>query len=292
MSELLDEHICGSSDSDVLLHLFNVLVPAGDRYYREHKHSKLEIAFFKSGSGVYSTKHRNYSINEHDVFVFSSNEQHCITKINDGGFHIMNLHIEPRYFWDSKQDMFSNPNLFFSHSDSFENRLPRNNEYTEKIIALLLSLEDELSQKNPEYALMVRSKIIELLVLLVRELGYSNDANTTNSNIRPLRRSLDYIQKHLTEDISLLDIADYAGMSRSYFSSYFYSIMGQRLWDYITEKRIEQAMQLIDENEYDTMMGIATKCGFNNTANFNKAFKKHTGGTPSQYKSSGKAALY
>jgi len=30
------------------------------------------------------------------------------------------------------------------------------------------------------------------------------------------------------------------------------------------------------------MLDIALRCGFNNTVNFNKAFKKHKGITPSQ----------
>ena len=35
------------------------------------------------------------------------------------------------------------------------------------------------------------------------------------------------------------------------------------------------------------MINIASECGFNNTANFNKAFKKFTGMTPTEYRESG-----
>ena len=44
---------------------------------------------------------------------------------------------------------------------------------------------------------------------------------------------------------------------------------------------------LLSDNSTDNMLDIAVKCGFNNTANFNKTFKNITGITPSEYRLSG-----
>ena len=96
--------------------------------------------------------------------------------------------------------------------------------------------------------------------------------------------SLEYIHKNLTTELRLCDIADVAGMSASYFSNVFKTVMGITLWDYITEKRIDIAMRLLDKNAEYTMLEIALDSGFNNTANFNKAFKKHTGLTPLEFR--------
>lgn len=41
---------------------------------------------------------------------------------------------------------------------------------------------------------------------------------------------------------------------------------------------------VLDDIYKGTMLDIALACGFNNTANFNKAFLKLTGMTPSDYK--------
>lgn len=282
-------------ENDVLVKLFNVNVPPGVREGYDHRHAKFEIALFKEGNGVYTTKLRTYSIKSGDVFVFSSNENHSITRIDDCcDMRLMNLHVEPRYFWGSKFDSFGYGGIFFSHSPNFLSRLSRNSEYTDKIRNLLLETEAEFENMSPEYELMIRAKITEIFVTLIRNCGYMDEQNKSGgvTDTRPIRRSLDFIHRNLTERLTLADIADYAGMSPSYFSAYFCSVMGIKLWDYITENRIELAMRALESNSGDTMLDIALQSGFNNTANFNKAFRKFTGRTPSEYRAIGKAALY
>ena len=51
----------------------------------------------------------------------------------------------------------------------------------------------------------------------------------------------------------------------------------------MTARRIDQAIKLLQETDR-TVLEIACQCGFNNTANFNRAFKKVTGRVPSGYR--------
>ena len=57
------------------------------------------------------------------------------------------------------------------------------------------------------------------------------------------------------------------------------------MWDYVNSRRIDAAIRLLADNELN-ILDIAVKCGFNNTANFNKTFKKITGLTPTEYRHS------
>lgn len=275
-----------------LVKLFNVNVPQGHRIWREHRHSQFEIVLIKDGSGIYSMCGKSYTINKGDVFIFSSNEIHCITQINEGGMQIMNLHIEPRFFWGDETERFTDYNLLFSHSPDFENRIERGSELQNKISRLLLEAEEEFENNLPEYRMMVRAKLIEILTSLVRSGKYQQKNETAAKSMTAISEAVEYIHKGLTCELRLCDIADAAGMSASYFSNVFKTVMGITLWDYITEKRIDIAMRLLDKNTDYTMLEIALDSGFNNTANFNKAFKKHTGLTPSEYKQHGKSMLY
>lgn len=54
-------------------------------------------------------------------------------------------------------------------------------------------------------------------------------------------------------------------------------------WDYINIKRIDKAISLLSTTD-ETILNIATQCGFNNSANFNRIFKKITQLTPKQYR--------
>ena len=148
---LREYYIPESSKHNFQLKLFNVNPPSGKRIFREHRHTQFEIALFKSGSGTYNTVQKSYDICYGDIFVFSSNEIHCITNIEpEEKMVIMNLHVEPRCLWSSELDTLSQDHLdlCFRHSPQFENRLPRNNPNTDKIRQLLLEMEQELDNRQ------------------------------------------------------------------------------------------------------------------------------------------------
>lgn len=54
-------------------------------------------------------------------------------------------------------------------------------------------------------------------------------------------------------------------------------------WDYIAIKRIEKATRLLRDSD-ETVLSVAIACGYNNTAGFNRIFKKITGLTPRGYR--------
>ncbi len=88
---------------------------------------------------------------------------------------------------------------------------------------------------------------------------------------------------HLDSDLTLEKLANVAHMSKTYFSGQFRKLNGISPWEYITIKRIERAITLIESTDL-SRLEIATKCGFNNTSNFYYAFKKVTGKLPGDYK--------
>lgn len=65
-----------------LLKIYNVVSTPGRREFYPHYHSDLEIAYFRTGAGVYSVTGREYPIGEGDIFIFSNNEIHKITYVD------------------------------------------------------------------------------------------------------------------------------------------------------------------------------------------------------------------
>lgn len=285
--------IPNNNRAGALLRLWNNTVQPFTRHIIPHSHLQFEIVLFKSGRGIYTTAGGALDIMPGDIFVFSSNEQHCITEVKSGEpFSFMNLHFEPRYVWGSKYNGFSSEamNICFSHNEGFCNRLPRGNEYTEKIRSLLFSVEGELERCEPEYELMVHNMVYEMLVILARRLDYGFGRSVTEEEygrIKAVRTAIDYINRHVTENITLGDIAARVDLSPNYFSHIFKKSVGISLWEYITSKRIESAMALLSSDRERNMIDIAADCGFNNTANFNKMFRRVTGMTPSEFRRHG-----
>jgi len=274
-----------------LLRLFNVLVDEGERKFRDHRHVEFEIVLIKSGSGVYRTKDKEYSIRAGDVFLFASNEVHCITAIDKGGMRLMNIHFEPRFIWSSGNDLFDADYLriFYDRSENFENRLPRGSAQTENIARMLMNMEQEFNDKKPEYTLMVKVQLLSILVTMMRGFDYvsaEDKGQGRRQSYAAIERSMDYMMSRLSEPLTLAQLAKVANMSETYYSAVFSRLNGVSPWDYLTAKRVEKAANLLRSEKGLTMLEIAMQCGFNNTANFNRAFKKYQNRTPSSYRKS------
>lgn len=86
-----------SSDGSTLLKVWKVSVQPGVRPLVRHSHIRFEITLITSGSGIYTVGDMEYHIKPDSIFVFASNEQHCVTKVDENGLEMINLHFEPRY---------------------------------------------------------------------------------------------------------------------------------------------------------------------------------------------------
>ena len=277
-----------SGGGDILLKLFDVTVPKHIRPLVLHRHTQMEIACVISGSGSYSVGDEIYPMEAGDIFVFSSNEFHCITEIATPSMNILTLQFEPRYLFGSSFDSLSNGciHLCFAHSDGFQNRIPA--ACAAALRNTLFQLRDELRSQAPEAALLVKSYLNIFLVTLIRDHNFAGQTRSfKRKNVHAIRDAVDYIHLHLFEPITLPDIADAVHISPSHLSALFKDFFQVSLWNYIIAKRIDRAiLMLMDQDNQSTILEIAMQCGFNNATNFNRAFKKHTGLTPSDYRDS------
>ena len=85
------------------------------------------------------------------------------------------------------------------------------------------------------------------------------------------------------EELSLDDVAAFAGFSRYYFSRSFKKQTGYFFKDYLCQKRLQVAMELLTRTEL-SMREVASRSGFGSVATFNRAFREKNGCTPSKYR--------
>lgn len=267
-----------------LLKMWNIEVACGNRPFVKHSHTRFEITVVNSGSGEYTTENAVYPMLPGDVFVFSSNEVHCITSCGSEGLNITNLHFEPRYL--SHENLLEPNNSFmnvcFSHSPEFENRIPA--AKSEVIRLNHHMIKEEFMNDDDLCPVSIKSYLNLILIDLLRNQHYRSQSVPDHKNCAfNMLLVYDYIEQHLCEEITLNALANLVHLSPNYFSHLFKQFNSISLWEYITAKRIEKAIRLICSKENNlTVMDIALQCGFNNTVNFNKAFKKHKGITPSE----------
>lgn len=92
-----------------------------------------------------------------------------------------------------------------------------------------------------------------------------------------------YLREHFAEPIALADLARKCGVSRSALSARFNEALGEAPIQHLIRMRIEHARNLLTEGRL-TVSEVAHHVGFEDQAYFTRAFKKHTGTTPSAFR--------
>ena len=274
-------------DESSQLSVFLSALPANTDVFAEHHHTAFELTMILAGSGVYATKNNEYSFQEGDIFFFSTDEIHWIQKL-DSDAEFINIHFEPRFIW-SENFGFSNKELirlFFSHKKIELNRIAKGTAAADSISALIFKIEREMTERKSAYAAMVKACLVSILVEMVRAYdGQLSRAEFSYSaeSLKYMEAALEYVDEHLEDDLTLEKLAAVAHMSKTYFCGQFRKLNGISPWEYITIKRIERAIHLIETTNL-SRLDVAMQCGFNNTSNFYHAFKKVTGKMPTDYK--------
>lgn len=98
-----------------------------------------------------------------------------------------------------------------------------------------------------------------------------------------IQRAKDYIARNYSENITLQDVASQLYLHPNYFSTLFSSKANISFRDYLRLVRIENAKRLMQQPEM-RIADIALKVGYNDISHFNRAFKRITSMTPSDYR--------
>ena len=97
--------------------------------------------------------------------------------------------------------------------------------------------------------------------------------------LKELNLVIDYIEDHLTDDLSLEKIAEYAGVSDYHFRKIFFYLSGMTLSEYVKNRKLSAANQDLLRGEKVT--DVAFKYGYQSVDGFTRAFKKWSGFLPS-----------
>ncbi len=108
--------------------------------------------------------------------------------------------------------------------------------------------------------------------------------NTTHQfYYKAVNKTIDYINDHLTDIIHLSHLAQIAHISEFHFHRIFKSIMGESPGDYIQRLRLEKAAFKLQTTKLN-ITDIVEQSGYQSHQAFTKAFKKHFGTSPSDYR--------
>jgi len=150
------------------------------------------------------------------------------------------------------------------------------NALHEAIGEMLSCMRSEHRMNEGETSALIYSMLMKLL-----EYSGSSGAGSIGNPI--VDRAVAYIQTHLTDKLSVEEVAANVGYSVSYFSHMFAEETGLSPYQFVVKSRVEQAQMLLKTTRL-TIQEIAFQCGFNSAANFCYTFRRMTGMSPHEYR--------
>ena len=257
-----------------------------------HTHADFyELTIVLNGTATHVVNDEKYQIKKGDMFVIGDKIAHAYENPQD--FKICNIMYRLTNLLHSDYDITKSAGFhalfviepFLKGKDytthlKFTNRLQLSPSRFEIIHNMITSMIQEYNAKEDGWKTTLYANFLDLVVKLSR--AYHVDMENHDLTLK-IAIPLAYIENHLTEPLSIVDLAKQANMSVRHFTRIFHNVYNSSPNAYIIRHRIQYSYSLLKNSDL-TIANVAYKCGFNDSTYYSRQFKKQTGITPKQYR--------
>jgi len=247
--------------------------------YEAHSHSAVEIVLPQTGWVDYTVQDQLYHVHRDEVLIVPPGVNHGLN-MEEGSSRLLFL-FEPQVLEemrDIKAASHGFQRTFYLHDGS---------ETHARVRKLLESAAETYRSHEMMWNTVCFSYILQIYALLGQEyLSSRFRAERRQENVietQVISTAMNYINANFQRELTLDEVADFAGFSRYYFSRSFKIQTGYTFKDYLTQKRIQAAMELLMHTR-KPMHEVAMESGFGSIATFNRVFRDSKGCTPTQYR--------
>lgn len=151
-----------------------------------------------------------------------------------------------------------------------------------------INMEDVFGSNNDVYNQALQLESTDALGAWLKENCMKMQRQVTNERQDTTKsfvtKAVEYVKEHYADqELSIETICSYLNVSAAYFSTVFKKETGKTFINYLTDYRMEQAVDLLLTKDEKTYI-IAEKVGYSDPNYFSYVFKKQFGMSPSKYK--------
>ncbi len=245
-----------------------------------HHHDFYEIYFFLSGEVEYRVEGRTYLLEPGDLLLINPRELHQpIVKPGETYERIV--------LWIDKMYLESFMSGDVSLTKCFDTQLPTHSNILRPTGIQRTNINDHLNNMIKESygdnygnELSAIGSFIQFMVEINRLAFQKSETAQPVKDAQLVTQVLSFINEHYNEDLSLETISQKFFVSKYHLSHEFSRAVGTSVYRYIMLKRLLNAKELLAEGLAPG--AVYHKCGFQDYANFYRAFKAEYGVSPKE----------
>ena len=250
----------------------------------KHLHMEYEIYYLLNGEGYYFIEKETYHIKKGSLVLIGQGLIHKTSYTKDDYHDRILIELKE----DDLESFFllggsaSLKEFFEQHTGVFEFG-DQEQAYVERI---LFGIAEEIQKKQEGYEWMVKLKLTELLILIMRNKNLyhrTERASYLTNKHKKVQQIADYITNHYKCELSLNQLCQQFYVSKFYLSRVFKEVTGFSVTEYINILRVKKAKELL-EKETLNITEISECLGYDSITYFEKVFKRYTQNSPLKYR--------
>jgi AraC-like DNA-binding protein len=246
-----------------------------------HIHDCYEIYYSISGGRQFLIDNRFYDINPGDLFIINQFESHYLTQINNMVHERIIISIYPDFLKEISTIKTDLSYCFTDRNQVFNHRISLNKEQQYRFLYFIGKITT-LNEFGSD--ILERVAFMEMMVMINSLFINNHSLEIADANFQynqQVQEILTYINQHITDAITVEQLAEQFYISTSYICRIFKATTGTTINKYINARRITIAKSLLTMGL--GVSEVCEKCGFNDYSNFLKAFTKAVGISPKKY---------
>ena len=256
--------------SDLYLH--HTLSPEpdpNDFSFKSHSHNMVEIYYFLRGNARFAIEGNVYELVPGTVTVMACGQTHNLLLSDSAPYERIALLLDPSTLspeYDLLDEAIHTGNSLFRLTSSEQ-------IWFQESIRIIQSASEDT--RHP----LIKHFAAAVFTLLASKPG-TQERKTADIETPAVKSVIEYINRHLADDLSLDIIAKALYSNKVSLNRKFHEIMGCSIWEYILRRRTFAARQRLYFS--GSISDAFEHSGFHDYSTFFRAYKKYVGLSPSE----------
>jgi AraC-like DNA-binding protein len=246
--------------------------------FRTHVHDAFSIGFIEQGRTTFDLEGTAHRATAGRVVFIGPHLAHACNPDPDSNMAYTMFYIDPSWLLAVARELFG-PD---ARPPRFPEPVVDDPRLVERLRALQQAIADDADRLERE------SLLIQGLAEAISRHGEPGPEQEVRSGGREAVKAVrTYLADHLTEKVSLDELAQAAGMSRYHLLRVFQAATGLPPHAYQNQLRVDLGKRLLARGMPVSQAALET--GFTDQSHFTRVFRQYTGATPGQYRDSGRS---